>query len=88
MRFRTRGPVQHEKNGQWEQAAAKYERALQFHHLREDLFRQLMICYEQLGRRTDAITVYRRCEKMLTEALHIKPSASTRQVFTRPKALR
>ena len=55
--------------GRWENAVALYQRALELDNLAEDLYRNLMICYRELGRPSEALQVYRRCRELLSLVL-------------------
>jgi DNA-binding SARP family transcriptional activator len=50
-----------EKIGQFEKAAEAYQKALEVNDLIEDFYRRLMVCYGRLGKRAEALAVYRRC---------------------------
>jgi len=64
----------------WENAVALYHRALELDNLAEDLYRNLMICYRELGRPSEALQVYRRCRELLSLVLGVRPSADTEAV--------
>ncbi len=57
------------------------ERLLQIDACDESATRLLMQAYRMLGRRTDALQVYARCKKALTELLNTTPSEPTRQLY-------
>jgi ATP/maltotriose-dependent transcriptional regulator MalT/DNA-binding SARP family transcriptional activator len=57
------------------------ERALEVDTLAESLYRHLMVCYAQLGRRADAAETFERCRKILHASLGTEPSAETRAVY-------
>ncbi len=57
------------------------ERLLQLDPCDEAAARLLMQAYEALGRRTDALQVYTRCQHALAELLDATPSEPTRQLF-------
>jgi DNA-binding SARP family transcriptional activator len=63
--------------GDWEEAAQCYERAVEINDCAEEFYRRLMLAYQRLDRRGDAILAYQRCRKQLTAALGIAPSAET-----------
>jgi len=66
--------------GDWQEAAECYERAVSLHDCAEEFYRRLMIAYERLDRRGDAILTYERCRKTLSSALGIPPSRETEAV--------
>ena len=54
-----------------------YEKALEVDDLVEEFYQHLMICHQQLGRRSKALAVYSRCRSVLEARLGIEPSART-----------
>jgi len=54
------------------------ERAIEADGTAEGLYRQLMTCYAQLGRRADVTETYDRCRKAFIATLRREPSAETR----------
>jgi ATP/maltotriose-dependent transcriptional regulator MalT/DNA-binding SARP family transcriptional activator len=72
-----------EQSGQPGQAVDLLERALEADNVAENLYRQLMTCYAQLGRPADAAETYNRCRKTLAAVLKVEPSAETRALFDR-----
>lgn len=69
-----------ETMGDWEEAAACYERALRLNECAEEFHRRLMLAYLRLERRSDAMVAYQRCQKTLSAVLGLKPSAETEGV--------
>jgi ATP/maltotriose-dependent transcriptional regulator MalT/DNA-binding SARP family transcriptional activator len=63
-----------------EDAIALYTRALELDNLAEDLYRNLMLCYRELGRPSEALRVYRRCKELLSVVLGMPPSPETEAV--------
>lgn len=57
------------------------ERALEVDSVAESLYRLLMQCYAQLGRRAEAVETFQRCQKMLHASLGAEPSAETRAIY-------
>ena len=66
-----------ESIGDWEEAAQCYERAVEINDCAEEFYRRLMLAYQRLDRRSDAILAYQRCRKQLSAVLGIAPSAET-----------
>ena len=66
--------------GDWHEAAECYERAVSLHDCAEEFYRRLMIAYDRLDRRGDAILTYERCRKTLSSAFGIPPSRETEAV--------
>src|SRR5262249_48994537 len=56
-------------------AAACYERGLEVDDLAEEFYQGLMVTYERLGRRSEALALYDRCRRALAAGLDIAPSA-------------
>jgi LuxR family transcriptional regulator, maltose regulon positive regulatory protein len=54
------------------------ERAIEADSTAEGLYRQLMTCYAQLGRRADVSETYDRCRRAFVAMRHSEPSAETR----------
>jgi LuxR family transcriptional regulator, maltose regulon positive regulatory protein len=69
-----------QESGNCERAAEYYERFLESDPCREDFYRGLMLCYRRLERPSDALSAYRRCQKMLATVLGISPSTETESV--------
>jgi ATP/maltotriose-dependent transcriptional regulator MalT/DNA-binding SARP family transcriptional activator len=69
--------------GEAERALAFYERALEADDLSESVYRHLMLCYSELGRRAEAADVYGRCRTTLVARLGVEPSPETRAIYDR-----
>ncbi len=69
-----------EADAQWEEAIGLYARALELDNLAEELYRSLMVCYRELGRRSEGLQAYRRCKEMLSVVLGLAPSPETEAV--------
>ena len=70
---------QDQKN--WEKAIESYQRGLEIDDVAEELYQQLMICYRELGRKAEAMSLYERCRKTLSTILGVDPSAKTEAIF-------
>jgi LuxR family maltose regulon positive regulatory protein len=70
-----------QKAGQWEKAVKCYLQGLEIDDLSEEFYRSLMLCYQKLDRKTEAIAVFRRCQRILSSTLHIEPSAKTQSIY-------
>ena len=68
-------------SGNWERAIACYERSLEADPLAEALYRHLMLCCLEHGRRAEALDVYNRCRNTLAGALELEPSSETKAVY-------
>jgi DNA-binding SARP family transcriptional activator len=71
-----------EQSDKWEKALECYERGLDADDLAEELYQRLMVCYQRLGRKSEALSVYNRCKKNLSTALGIDPSPETQALYT------
>ncbi len=58
-----------------------YQRLISLDPLAEESYQQLMRCFKSLGRRAEAIVVYRRCRKHLISILDIEPSPDTEFIY-------
>jgi ATP/maltotriose-dependent transcriptional regulator MalT/DNA-binding SARP family transcriptional activator len=67
--------------GQWEKAANCYRKGLEVDDTAEEFYRRLMACLIRLGRGSEAIAVYERCRKILSNYLGAAPSPETEAVF-------
>ena len=66
-----------EDAGKWDRAIDCYGRGLKAEGPFEEFFRQLMICYQRLGRNSEGLAVYHLCRKMLAKAYGRVPSPET-----------
>jgi DNA-binding SARP family transcriptional activator len=71
----------HEARGASEGAIERYRQALGENALREDVHRRIMKAYADVGRRSDALDQYRRCQDILRCELGIEPSSETRRLY-------
>jgi DNA-binding SARP family transcriptional activator len=70
----------HEVRQDFDQAIRWYRQALDEEDRREDVHRGLIRCYLGAGRRHEALSQYRRCEKRLWEA-RLEPSPETKALY-------
>lgn len=70
-----------EETGQWAKAVDYYQKGLEADNLAEGFYRHLMICYQKLGRRAEAIEVYNRCRKTLSAVLKVEPAPETKAIY-------
>jgi DNA-binding SARP family transcriptional activator len=66
-----------EECNQWEKTLECYERGLEVDDLAEELYQRLIVCYQRLGRKAEALSVYNRCKRTLWSALGVAPSSET-----------
>lgn len=69
-----------EECGQLDRALVCYERCLEADPLAETFYRSLIVCYQRMERRAEAIEAFNRCRKTLS-ALCVEPSAETRALY-------
>jgi DNA-binding SARP family transcriptional activator len=72
-----------ERIGKHESAIQCYQKGLEVDDLAEIFYQRLMVCYQQLGRRSEALAVYRRCRTTLSLILSIAPSPATEAIRRR-----
>ena len=70
-----------QQSGQLEKTLECYQKGLEVDRLAEEFYQGLMSCYQQLGRRAEAISAYNRCKKALSAALGVEPSAKTETMY-------
>jgi two-component SAPR family response regulator len=68
------------KNGDYEQAAAVYEKALEINHLSEEFYRNLIRCHVIQGYRAEALRTYERFLRVFSAA-GFEPSAETEAIY-------
>ena len=69
--------------GHWDRAIECYRKGLEVDDLAEQLYQNLMLCHQQLGQRSEALSVYRRCRFVLSVVLGIAPSPATESLHQR-----
>ena len=57
------------------------ELALEADDRSESLYRLLMLCHAEQGRKAEAIEVYNRCRTTLEGRLGVKPSPETEEIY-------
>jgi DNA-binding SARP family transcriptional activator len=68
-------------NGCQAEAIALLERGLETDDRSESLYRQLMLCHVEQGRKAEAIEVYNRCRTTLEGRLGVTPSPETEKIY-------
>jgi ATP/maltotriose-dependent transcriptional regulator MalT/two-component SAPR family response regulator len=71
----------YEARGAFEEAIARYRRALEEDELREDIHRRIMRAYVEAGRRSDALAQYRYCREILIQELGVEPTHETQRLY-------
>lgn len=67
--------------GEYEDAIECYRKGLAVDELAEEFYYQQMVCYKRLGLPVKAITVYRRCQEILSSILGVEPSPVTTSIY-------
>jgi len=67
--------------GQWEKALDCYQKGLEVENLAEEFYQGLMTCHQHLGQRAEALSVYNRCKRALSQAFGVEPSAKTDGIY-------
>jgi len=70
-----------EKTEQWEKAIECYQRGLEVDDVAEEFYQGLMNCYQYLGQKAKALSVYNRCKRILSSTLQIEPSPKTEKIY-------
>jgi DNA-binding SARP family transcriptional activator len=63
-----------------EEALDLYLKVLEIDETAERIYRRLMICHRRLGQHAEAMSVYNRCKRVLSESLGIQPSSVTEEI--------
>ncbi len=71
----------YEQAGDSEKALDLYRKGIEVDELSEELCRKYMGCCLHLGRRSEALSAYRRLERALKNVMGIAPSAETRKMI-------
>jgi DNA-binding SARP family transcriptional activator/ATP/maltotriose-dependent transcriptional regulator MalT len=70
------------KHGQQQEEAITFLQAcLDAEDLAEGIYRQLMLYYQQLGRKAEGIEIFTRCSNTLSARLGVEPSAETLRIY-------
>jgi DNA-binding SARP family transcriptional activator len=70
-----------ERVGDYQAAAALYQRGIEADELTEEFYRGLMRCYASQDRKAEAMGVFRRLRQTLSVTLAIAPSAASQALF-------
>jgi len=70
----------YEDGERWGDAVSCYGKGIEADDLAEELYRRLMVCHIRQGREAEALSVFRRCQKMLSSVLGVDPSTETRAI--------
>jgi len=70
-----------EEQHELDKALELYFRGLEADELAEEIYRRLMLCFKEHGRRAEAIDTYNRCCKTLKSQLDAPPSRETQDMY-------
>lgn len=73
--------------GRWDLAIECYRKGLEVDDLAEQLYLNLMLCHQECGQRSEALSVYRRCRFILSVVLGITPSPETESLYQRLRTI-
>ncbi|MBE9532479.1 MAG: hypothetical protein IME98_06700, partial [Proteobacteria bacterium] len=76
-----------EDTGDYNRAAAYYRKGIEIDELAEEFYQNLMLCYELLGRKAEALREYARLRGTLNAMMDIEPSGKSREIFERISAI-
>lgn len=71
----------YEAEGDIYKAIACYEKGLYIDSLAEEIYQHLMRCYDKIGQKANAISVYNRCRKALSANMGMAPSPATKEIY-------
>ena len=66
---------------QWENAIMAIQKAIETDMLVEEFYRNLMLCYHKLGRRSEIISTYELCKANLSKLSGLNPSMETENLY-------
>ena len=70
-----------EKRGEWKKAVEYYQKGIEVDNLCEEFYQALMLCYQRLGLKAEAITAYNRCCNAMTALINTEPSLKTKEIY-------
>jgi LuxR family maltose regulon positive regulatory protein len=69
-----------EEEGELNRAVDCFHKAIEVDNVAEVFYQRLMICLKKIGRRSAAISTYKRCKKTLSANLGLEPSPETKAI--------
>ena len=73
----------YEGKGEWKKAVECCQKGIEVDNLCEEFYQSLMLCYQHLGLKAEAITAYNRCHNAMTALINTEPSAKTKEIYQR-----
>ncbi len=70
-----------ERAGRVEDAIERYGKGMEVDPLVEDFYSRTMECLHKTGRISEALSLYRRCEKVLSAVMGVPPSSATQKLY-------
>jgi len=70
-----------EANGEYAEAGECYRRGIETDDLVEEFYQGLIRCHISMGRRAEALNVYRRLRNILSVTLSISPSPESEKLY-------
>jgi len=80
LRILQTGAAFEERAGNWQEAQTLLYQAIDLDPLAENLYRRLMVCYQNLGLKAKALVVYRDCQRIINLNLGISLSKETESI--------
>ena len=81
LRLTIRVGVHWEQHLHWQKAVEIFQKGLEVDGLAEEFYQHLMVCYQELGQRAEAVSIYNRCRTQLLSSLGIPPSRRTEDLY-------
>ena len=72
-----------EDTGDIKKAAELYQKGIEVDNLCEEIYQQLILCYQRLGLRAEAMAAYNRCRNAMSAFLNSDPSVKTKEIYQR-----
>ena len=70
-----------EMQGQWNKAISCYQKGIEVDDLVETFYQRLMVCLVKMGRKPEAMAVYRQCRRTLSIVLGLEPMDDTLAIY-------
>jgi ATP/maltotriose-dependent transcriptional regulator MalT/DNA-binding SARP family transcriptional activator len=72
-----------QQSSQWDKALDCYLKGLEVDDLAEEFYQGVIVCYQQVGRKNDALATYKRYRKILSSIPGLEPSARIQTLYNR-----